>query len=273
MGGFYSIQDPDRPESEANPPSRKLEPAQVIPLLESKTISLPSEEEIKDKGKSDWIAKTLVVIQLSWFTAQCIARAIEHLPITEFETVTLAYAVVTFGMYVVWWDKPSNINCPIRVPNNLIDFSKPVFKDSKEEKTEKILPDSGWDSKREEYIAAAIMISIGTAHGAVHFIPWSSEFPSHKHQVLWRLSSIIMVLFPIALVLDTFVMRFADAERYRGSSVKSIFKFVGLTLIFAILLVYTFARITILVLALIDLKHLPLAAFKDVDWTSFLPHL
>lgn len=272
MGGFYSIQNPDQPESEANPPARKLEPEQVIRLLDSKTISLPSEEEIKDKGKSDWIAKTLVVIQLSWFTIQCIARAIEHLTITEFETVTLAYAVVTFGMYVVWWDKPSNINCPIRVPNNLIDFSKPVQKDSREE-TEKILPASTWDSKREEYIAATIMISIGTALGAVHFIPWSSEFPSHKHQVLWRLSSIIMVLFPVTLILDTFIVKFADAERFRGSHVKSIFKFIGFTLLFATFLIYAFARATTLVLALIDLKYLPSVAYKDVEWTSFLPHL
>ena len=56
----------------------------------------PTKEEIEDKGKSDWLAKSLVLLQTSWFVMQCIARAIEHLPITHLEIVTLAYAAMNF---------------------------------------------------------------------------------------------------------------------------------------------------------------------------------
>ena len=53
---------------------------------------MPTEVEIKDKGKSDWFAKSLVLVQTSWFVMQRIARAIKYLPVTHLEIVTLAYA-------------------------------------------------------------------------------------------------------------------------------------------------------------------------------------
>ena len=74
------------------------------------SFTVPTEEEIKDKGKSDWLAKSLVLIQTSWFVMQCIARAIEHLPVTHLEIVTLAYAAMKFVIYIFWWNKPLNIN-------------------------------------------------------------------------------------------------------------------------------------------------------------------
>ena len=58
---------------------------------------MPTEAEIKDKGKNDWLAKSLV-LQTLWFAMQCIARAIEHLPVTHLEIVT-----------------PLNANQPVRV--------------------------------------------------------------------------------------------------------------------------------------------------------------
>ena len=46
---------------------------------------------------------------------QCIARAVEHLPVTHLEIVTLAYAAMNFVTYVFWWNKPVNVNRPVRV--------------------------------------------------------------------------------------------------------------------------------------------------------------
>ena len=82
------------------------------------SFTVPTEEEIKDKGKSDWLAKSLVLLQTSWFVMQCIARAIEHLPITHLEIVTLAYAAMNFVIYIFWWNKPHNVNRPVRVSEN-----------------------------------------------------------------------------------------------------------------------------------------------------------
>ena len=83
--------------------------------IDFSSFTLPTEAEIKDRGKSDWLAKSLVLVQTSWFVIQCIARAIEHLPVTHLEIVTLAYAAMNFVIYIFWWNKPLNVNRPVRV--------------------------------------------------------------------------------------------------------------------------------------------------------------
>ncbi|KAF8644218.1 hypothetical protein AX16_008622 [Volvariella volvacea WC 439] len=50
------------------------------------------KNEIQDHGKGDILAKSVVVLQTSWFIAQCIARRVEGLVLTELELVTLAFA-------------------------------------------------------------------------------------------------------------------------------------------------------------------------------------
>ncbi|KAF8647844.1 hypothetical protein AX16_006512 [Volvariella volvacea WC 439] len=70
-------------------------------------------KEINDHGKGDPLAKAIVVIQTSWFIAQCIARLTQGIVVTELELVTLAFAVLNAITYVLWWDKPLNVGYPI----------------------------------------------------------------------------------------------------------------------------------------------------------------
>ncbi|KAF8658913.1 hypothetical protein AX16_001957, partial [Volvariella volvacea WC 439] len=55
----------------------------------------------------------IVVIQTTWFVAQCIARHTQGLVLTEIELVTLAFAALNVITYGLWWDKPLNIEYPI----------------------------------------------------------------------------------------------------------------------------------------------------------------
>ncbi|KAF8645313.1 hypothetical protein AX16_007910 [Volvariella volvacea WC 439] len=71
------------------------------------------EKEIKDHGKGDLLAKAVVVVQTTWFVAQCIARHVEGLVLTEIELVTLAFATLNVITYGLWWDKPLNVEYPI----------------------------------------------------------------------------------------------------------------------------------------------------------------
>ena len=79
------------------------------------SFTVPTEKEIKDKGKRNWPAKSLVLLQMLWFVMQCIACAIKHLPVTHLEIVMLAYAALNFVIYIFWWNKPLNINRPVWV--------------------------------------------------------------------------------------------------------------------------------------------------------------
>lgn len=99
----------------ATTPIYPLTHQDITSMIRKKQIILPTEEEIKDKGKNDHLAKILVVVQTLWFVMQCIARQIQHLPTTGLEIITIAYAFICLAIYIVWWDKPYGVEYPVRV--------------------------------------------------------------------------------------------------------------------------------------------------------------
>ncbi|CAA7268758.1 unnamed protein product [Cyclocybe aegerita] len=86
-------------------------------LLMAGKIHFPSftREDIQDKSKADALAKGLAMLQTTWFIAQCIARATQKLPLTEMEVVTLGLAVLNVIVYILWWEKPLDIQRPFAV--------------------------------------------------------------------------------------------------------------------------------------------------------------
>ena len=121
MGGFHLFEHSSEETNNNYPCESREDDKPLHPLEESDlshysgSFTMPTEAEIKDRGKSDWLAKSLVLLQTSWFVIQCIARGIKHLPVTHLEIVTLAYAAMNFVIYVFWWNKPLNVNRPVRV--------------------------------------------------------------------------------------------------------------------------------------------------------------
>ncbi|KAF8651844.1 hypothetical protein AX16_004644 [Volvariella volvacea WC 439] len=104
-------------------------------VKETKIPDIP-EKEIRDHGKGDILAKALVVVQTTWFVAQCIARHIQGLVLTEIELVTLAFATLNVITYGLWWDKPLNIEYPIYFDENGVRTDGPLAEVEKGEVTE-----------------------------------------------------------------------------------------------------------------------------------------
>ena len=79
-------------------PLHPLTPEKITTLVSDGYIDFPdiTEKEIRDKSKGDVLSKSLVILQTGWFIMQCIARAVEHLPVTELELVTVAFATLNF---------------------------------------------------------------------------------------------------------------------------------------------------------------------------------
>ena len=69
-------------------------------------------EDICDKNKSDSAAKFLALIQVCWFSAQCILRVSYHLPLSQLESMTLGYIPLFIVTYFFWWNKPKDIRSP-----------------------------------------------------------------------------------------------------------------------------------------------------------------
>ena len=100
-----------------------LTPERFSELLSAGKIELPTVtvEEIEDRSKADGFSKTIALGQTLWFVAQCIARRSQHLDLTLVELLTLSLSVLNGLMYFLWWNKPLDVRCPVRV--NLLDKS------------------------------------------------------------------------------------------------------------------------------------------------------
>jgi hypothetical protein len=98
-------------------------PVQVLAAKELERLSKAGEiewptitkEEIADRSKGDYLSKTIVLFQMTWFIGQCIARGAYGLTVTELEMVTVAFASLAGVIYYLWWDKPIDVRCSIPV--------------------------------------------------------------------------------------------------------------------------------------------------------------
>ncbi|KLU90787.1 hypothetical protein MAPG_10638 [Magnaporthiopsis poae ATCC 64411] len=75
-------------------------------------ISDISKASIIDKSKSNHLAKALVVVQATWFCLQVVTRMGFGLGVSLLELNTFAHAVCALLIYLIWWDKPLDIDEP-----------------------------------------------------------------------------------------------------------------------------------------------------------------
>jgi len=111
MGGFV-LEEPGKPLT-------TLHPQRFHDLLVEGQIDFLNilEADIQDHSKADWLSKLVVVLQVSWFIVQCIARGVSlGLKLTELEVVTLAFGSLNAAMYFFWWYKPLDVKRPFRIP-------------------------------------------------------------------------------------------------------------------------------------------------------------
>ena len=261
------------------------------------SFTVPTEAEIKDKGKSDWFAKSLVLLQTSWFVMQCIARGIEHLPVTHLEIVTLAYAAMNFVIYIFWWNKPLNIYRPIRVfrksgpePQVIGPISEPqkltwdtfvnglgtilAFiaggQDSDVNLTREDRVPRFWANNTDSEnvaIADTIVLVVGVCFGAIHCVAWIFSFPTHIELLMWRISSVAITAVPIYI---PFIFLLANLMAIVD------FEHTAIAVVFSVLpagILYILARAVTLVLAFTSLRDLPPGAYEIVYWTTFIPHI
>ena len=94
-----------------------LEAKDLEELSEAGKIEWPTitKEEIEDRSKGDYLSKTIVLFQTTWFIGQCISRGAYGLAVTELEVVTLAFAALNGIICYFWWDKPLDVCCSIPV--------------------------------------------------------------------------------------------------------------------------------------------------------------
>jgi hypothetical protein len=211
---------------------------------------------------------------------QCIARRLERLPTTELEIVTLAYGAISFGMIIAWWDKPCNVECPIRVSQgpekgfacssrdwrkrlfDIIVGQQDIFLNLHYKQKVPIFY-SGKPDEKEIMIANCITLAAGVVFGAIHCVAWSFHFPSHTESLLWRISSAVITTVPVFIFVATVVAVASKNDMTYPLIVSLVLS--GL--------LYVAARVITVALAFVTLASLPLGAFQTVHWTTLVPHV
>ena len=307
MGGFHLFEHSSEeasndgrciPQEDDNP----LHPLGESDLLHyAESIVMPTKAEIMDKGMSDWLAKSLVLLQTSWFVMQCIARAIEHLPVTHLEIVTLAYAAMNFVIYIFWWKKPLNVNRPVRVFRKSESrttqplVNEPISEARKMtwEAIRKSLETMVWlivtgqeedanlsredrvprfwanSTGRDAAIADFTVLGVGVCFGGIHCIAWFFSFPTHTELLMWRISSVAITALPIYIPLGYFLALLLGV--ITDSDKLAIYLAFFSAISGGVL--YILARAVTLVLAFRSLRDLPPGAYETVHWTTFIPHI
>lgn len=268
MGGFYYV------EGEVPIP-----PDDMAELVKSGSFKLPDRAEIDDKSKRDAFSKAVAISQTMWFVTQCIARAIQDLPLTELETLTLVYAAVNVSMYYFWWSKPLSVGRPVRVQRVVTqpDISRisprtPCRRGTIDTVTEKVAflrfvkAAVGVQGHSQQSQAAnTIALSFAMLFGAVHCTAWSSTFPSPTEKLLWRISSVTLIATPAICIVFIMARQVFDQD---GKTTKwfSRLSMIGIPVNYV-------ARFTLLVLACTTLRSPSPTELETIDWLLFLPHL
>ncbi|KIW27892.1 uncharacterized protein PV07_07590 [Cladophialophora immunda] len=199
---------------------------QLAYLVQNKYLEYPSitAEEIWDKSKADTLSKILTLIQASWLICQLLGRAILHLPASTLELSAGAIVFCTFGTFLCWLHKPSDVKRGIVITTEAttkeilikagdaaaapyrhtpLDFvAKQSFTcgydimgffnlrcDDRERPLRRFPNDRFPDiSPLEKFV----LFCMTTAYAAIHLIGWRFNFPSRTEALLWRVSSLIV---------------------------------------------------------------------------------
>ena len=297
MGGFHLFERGSK-ETKISPEDDKpLYPLGEMDLRscdDYEPFFIPTEEEIEDKAKSSWLAKSLILLQTSWFVTQCIARGFKHLPLTHLEIVTLAYAAMNFLIYLFWWNKPLNVNRPVRVfRKSDPGATQPQVRDSMSEATWKAglktmyhfftgRSDKGvnlshrdsvprfWANStgKETVIANTMANMVSGCFGAIHCIAWDYSFPTRTELWIWRISSAAITSEPI-YIYSCLLLIFLLGRVIGEKAAHNLYKFCILSGAIGYILV----RGVTLALAFTSLRDLPPGAYETVHWTTFIPHI
>lgn len=232
-GGFV-LQTPDFPAFPINATS-------IHYLCTNKWIQPPAitKRDIWDRSKADRLAKTIALLQTGWTLLQIVARATSGLSITPLELFTVAFVVPTVATTYFWANKPQNVAEPTVIKVDWLisdllikagDAAREPYVDTPMDFVEKPVW-QGWFRRKSllhyggltrrpleripnDYspppptgMEATIVWVISVVHATVHVLGWSFPFPTEAETIIWRTSSlvllVVMVIGGLVPVLST----------------------------------------------------------------------
>ncbi|KAF7356065.1 hypothetical protein MVEN_00936300 [Mycena venus] len=287
MGGFVS--------STGYPVATKeqLEDSDLGPEF-LKAIRNVNAEDIKDKSMGDALSKGVALAQGIWFITQCLARVHQHLVVTELEVATLAFAVVNVFIWLLWWDKPLDVQRQIVVvvgpagsqdaqPTSPVPMSRfDRFRyavvgtnDDDDDPLSSTSP-SFWSLPVYNHFqrgTAGITALAGSLFGAIHCAAWETDFPTAAEMWSWKSSSLVIIAVPVAAFLVFVLGIHLNKTDFQKTKLGNAIIITAGIVFLASFPIYIVARLILIVLPLMALRSLPSSAFVDVNWSTYIPHI
>jgi hypothetical protein len=224
---------------------------QLVYLVEHHYVDFPTitAEEIWDKSKADTLGKLLTLLQASWLILQLVGRAIQGLTTTTLELSAAAIVFCTFGTFICWLQKPSDVKTGIVL--ELESTTEQILKEAgdraaapyKHTPLDFVAKESftvGYDvmgffnlrsDERERPLRRfpndrfpdiSTIEKFGlfcwtTGYAAFHLVAWRWTFPTRTESLLWRISSLIITGVTVVFwVFETIAarQRFGRWDKY-----------------------------------------------------------
>lgn len=276
-------------------------------------IRLPDihEEHLESESRSDALLKILTIIQVAWMVIQLLVRVCRHLPSSQLELVTFAFAICSIITYIALLEKPKDValtktlqalryptadellDIALAGPSTLFRFragywipgnsihhfgSSSVFNASGlsiRQKVEKL--DANASYSRVVFILTGCIGA--TLFGSLHLISWNFHFPTPIERLLWRVAICVTIGFPLigAVAQGLFAQIFQSRTRKpdkHGDAEQYQRSYLRITasLIGVVGICYSFVRLFVLVEVFRSLAYLEPDTYKTT-WAVSVPHI
>lgn len=174
-----------------------------------------SEEDIQDKSKNDWFAKCIAALQFVQLALSLIVRRNHRLAFSQLEAITLGFAICGVTIYLIYLDKPQNVETPFKVEGGGVDGGPIQYEktfegfwelltnketDTADMKAVDRIKNDNLPIVRDSSVHPAVFLLalISGLFGAIHAIAWNFEFPTAVEKIWWQTATVIAAGSPMA---------------------------------------------------------------------------
>ncbi|KAE9369887.1 hypothetical protein N431DRAFT_560590 [Stipitochalara longipes BDJ] len=263
---------------------------EIISLLKNNSATkqlfqLPriKKRDIEDRSKASGFTKVFTLAQTGWLVAQCIARGASHLPISQLEITTIAFATCTIVASGFWWNKPLDFRVAIPVtydgdlPDSFHSDSKGWRDREARQRVKMTTRIITRGSKKSMFFNLTLPLFLfSTIFSVIHLAAWNNDFATPTEQLMWRTCSITATLSPLL------VAGFLQIANIWDQSINSDTKdpitapeFAALVILCYFLSVVTYiaARGILIFQVFYCLRSMPSGIYESVSWVNYIPHV
>ena len=255
-------------------------------------LQLPqlTKDDLRDRSKSNTLAKLLACMQAGWLVVQCFARAHQHLAVSQLEVATAGFVGCTVITYTFWWNKPRNVEstvaiyCSYELRDVVLDLVGGLAISDSQQAVGNFVrskgrmaflpfmnPEGRTTTGMSDIIALAFA-AVGATFSAVHIIAWDFRFPSHAEMVIWRVSSITATGLCLCIYVTVQLRIRIDGRVIGGGKATRSHLWTDMST-FVLLLpinLYPLVRLLLIVQTFLCFRSMPDTVYETVDWTRYL---